>query len=175
MTLNSSLRRLQSKQTYAWKVAEGLYPLNLRGKYDLLTQASRNAVPHSYYRIIQLIYFIQGVFMTILQNRKANATSATSTSTSMLVSPPSPHSSPSISTANSPSPATPHVRGNLYPPASSSRSLTPTSPLSSFSWSHSPCSPSPPPSNQSADADVPDPAPNRLITRAQAKKLNFPS
>jgi hypothetical protein len=108
-----------------------------------------------------------------LQNRKKaiSPTLAPSTSTSMVVSPPSVPSSPSISVASTPSPATPYTRRDLYSPVSSSGSLTPTSPLSSFPWSPSPPSPDHSPAATSAS----DSAPSRPITRALAKKLNFSS
>lgn len=38
------------------------YPLNLKEQFGLLMETRRAAVPHSYYRIFQLIYFFQGVF-----------------------------------------------------------------------------------------------------------------
>jgi hypothetical protein len=106
-----------------------------------------------------------------LQNRKANAMSAPSTSTSMHVSPPSAHSSPTISASSSSPPSTPYVRRNLYSPVSSSGSLTPLSPLSSFPWSPSPPSPSPSNTTPSDDANMPDPALNRPFTRSQVKNV----
>lgn len=37
-------------------------PLTLREQFGLLTEASRNGLPHSYYRIFQLVYCVQGFF-----------------------------------------------------------------------------------------------------------------